>query len=57
MDIVNAIGKFVYVNPQCLGAREMYICWILIEKDYSGGFPDHIEIYWEDMHVYQKFNF
>lgn len=45
-DIGNAIGKFVYVDPKCLGAKYKRVVWILIEKEYRGGFPDHIELLW-----------
>lgn len=45
MDIGNGIGKFVYVDPRCLGALEKRVAWILIEKEYRGGFPDHIELH------------
>lgn len=42
--IGNAIGKFVYVDPICLGAKDKRVAWILIEKYYRGGFPDHIDL-------------
>lgn len=37
--IGNAIGEFVFVDPSCLGARDKRVAWILIERDYRGGFP------------------
>lgn len=57
MDIVNAIGKIFYVDPQFLGARDKRIVWILIEKEYMGGFSDHIELHWEFTHLLQRLNF
>lgn len=45
-DIGNAIGKFVYVDLKCLGAKDKRVAWILIEKEYRGGFPDHINFHW-----------
>jgi len=45
MDIGNTIGKFIYVNPQCLGAQDKRVTWILIMKEYRGWFPDHIELH------------
>jgi len=39
MDIGNAIGKFVYVDPHFLGTSDKRVTWILIEKEYRGGFP------------------
>lgn len=53
MDIGNAIGNFIYINPQCLGAWDKIIIWILIEKEYL----DHIEIIWEGIHLAQKLDF
>lgn len=29
-DIDNAIGKFIYVDPRCLGARDKRAAWIII---------------------------
>lgn len=41
--IGNAIGRCVYVDPRCLGGKDKCVAWILIEKAYRGGFPDHIK--------------
>lgn len=43
-EIGNSIGRFVYVDPWCLGKKYKRIAWILIKKAYRGVFPDHIEI-------------
>jgi len=43
-EIGNTIGRFVYVDPRCLGEKDKRIAWILMEKTFRGGFPDHIEI-------------
>lgn len=44
-NIGNAIGKFVYVDLKCLGEKDKRVTWILIEKEYQGGFPDHIDLH------------
>lgn len=35
-EIGNSIGRFVYVDPWCLGEKGKRIAWILIEKTYRG---------------------
>jgi len=55
--IGNSIGRFVYVDPWCLGEKDKCIAWILIEKAYRGGFPDHIEIAWSDLKIKQRLDF
>jgi len=57
IEIGNAIGRFVYVDPRCLGEKDKRIAWILIEKAYRGGFPDHIEIAWRDLKINQRLDF
>lgn len=47
-EIGNAMDRFVYVDPWYLGEKDKRIAWILIEKFYRGGFPEHIEIAWRD---------
>lgn len=55
--IGNAIGKFVYVDPKCLGARDKWVAWILIEKEYRGGFPDHIDLVWGELSIHQRLDY
>lgn len=43
-EIWNAIGKCVYVDPWFLGEKDKRVAWVLIDKTYMGGFPEHIEI-------------
>lgn len=47
-EIGNAIGRFIYVDPWCLGENDKRIAWILIQKSYRGGYPNHIEISWKN---------
>lgn len=54
MDIGNAIGKFVYVDPRCLGAPHKRVSWFRIEKESRGGFPDHIDFHWGETHLSQR---
>lgn len=56
-NIGNAIGKFAYVDPKCLGAKDKRVAWILIEKEFQGGFPDHIELLWEELNMHQRLDF
>lgn len=53
----NAIGKFVYVDLKCLGAKDKRVAQILIEKEYRGGFPDHIYLHWGDINLQQRLDF
>lgn len=56
-DIKNSIGKFSYIYPKCLDAKDKRIAWILIEKEYRGSFPDHINLHWEDINLHQRLHF
>lgn len=56
-EIGNSIGRFVYVDPWCLGEKDKRIAWILIEKAYREGYPDHIEITWRDLKINQRLDF
>lgn len=55
--IGNAIGRFVYVDPWCLGERDKRIAWILIQRPFRGGYPDHIEISWKNQVINQRLDF
>jgi len=55
--IGNSIGKFVYVDPWCRGEKDKRIAWILIEKLYKGGYPDHMEIVWGGYKIQQRLDF
>lgn len=52
--IGNAIGKIFYVDPKFLGAKDKRVAWILIEKVYRGGFPNHIELFCGDLNMKQR---
>lgn len=52
--IWNAIGKFVYVDIWCLGANDKRVAWILVEKDYRGGFLEHIDLFWGALSTCQR---
>jgi len=56
-DIGNAIGKFIYVDPRCLGARDKRIAWVLIEKYFGEAFPDHIELRWDNINLRKHLDF
>lgn len=56
-EIGNSVGKFIYVDPWCRGEKDKRIAWILIEKPYKGGYPDHIEITWEGVKINQRLDF
>ena len=56
-DIANAIRNFVYVDPKCLGAKDKKVAWILIEKEFRRGFPDHIDLYWEGINLQQRLDY
>lgn len=56
-EIGNSIDKFVYVDPLCKGENDKRITWILIEKVYKGGHPDHIEIAWVQCRIKQRLDF
>lgn len=47
MEIGNATGKFIYVDPACMGARDKIISWILVDIHLSGGLPAEMHIHWE----------
>ena len=55
--IGNSIGKFIYVDPWCRGEKDKRIAWILIEKPYKGGYPNHIVIAWEGAKINQRLDF
>jgi len=55
--IGNAIGRFVYVDPWCLGERDKHIAWILIQRPFRGGYPDHIQISWKNQSINQRLDF
>ena len=55
--IGNAIGRFVYVDRWCLGERDKRIAWILIQRSFRGGCPDHIEISWKNQTINQRLDF
>lgn len=57
IEIGNSINKFVYVDPWCRGEKDKRIVWILIEKVYKGGYPDHIEIAWGRHRIKQRLYF
>ena len=57
MDIGNAIGKFVYVDPHCLGAQDKRVAQISIQKEYHGGFLDHINLFQGDTHLSRRLEF
>lgn len=55
--IGNAIGKFIYVDPKCLGAKDKRVAWILIEKEYRGGFPEYIDFSWDSLAIQQRLDY
>lgn len=57
IDIGNAIGKFLYVETQCLGGRDKITALILIKKEFMGGLPDYIELLFEGTHLVQRLDF
>ena len=57
IEIGNPIGKFIYVDPKCLGAKDKRVAQILIERGYTGGFPEHIELVWDKTHIHQQLDF
>ena len=56
-EIGNAIGRCVYVDSRCLGEKDKCVAWILIDKSFRGGFPDHIDISWGDFKICQRLDF
>jgi len=56
-DIENVIGKFIYVDPKYLGGEDKRVEWILIEKEFRRGFPDHIELHWGGLNIIQILDF
>lgn len=54
---IDAIGKFIYVDPWCMGAKDKRIAWVLIEKDFGEAFSNHIELRWENMNLTQRLDF
>lgn len=56
-EIGNSIGKFIYVDPWRRGEKDKRIAWILIEKPYKGGYPDHIVIAWDGAKSIKDFIF
>lgn len=55
--IGNSIGRFVYVDPWCRGEKDKRIAWILIERPFKGGYPDHLEIAWGSSKIHQRLDF
>lgn len=51
------IGKFVYIDPRSLGAQDKRVAWIPIEKEYRGGFLDHIDLLWGETQLSQRLDF
>jgi len=51
IDISNTIGKFIYVDPRCLGARDKEISWVLIEKHFGEAFSNHTKLRWENINL------
>lgn len=55
--IGNAIGRFIYVDPRCIGAKDKRVAWILIEKEFKGGFPESIDLTWELSKIQQRLDY
>jgi len=55
--IGNAIRRFVYVDPHCLGAKDKKVAWLLFENDYQGGFPDHLDLIWGNLTASQRLDY
>lgn len=47
----------MYVDPRCLRAPYKRVAWILFEKEYKGGFSDHISLSWGDTNLIQRLDF
>lgn len=45
-EIGDASGRFIYIDPGSLGARDKRVAWILVELGFSSGFPEHIDLEW-----------
>jgi len=56
-DIGNSIGRFIYVDPKCLGAREKIVTWILVELGFFGGLLAYIDLAWEQTHTHQRLDY
>lgn len=56
-EIGNTIGKFIYVDPWCRGEKDKRIAWILIEKPFKGGYPNHIFIACDGVKIKQRLDF
>jgi len=49
--IENVVGCYIYVDPKCIGVKDKWVAWILIEKGFSGGFPESIDLHWNHYKV------
>ena len=57
VDIGNVIGKFIYVDPCCLGDLDKWVAWIVIEREYYGGFLDHIDLFRGETNLSHRLDF
>lgn len=56
-EIGNAVGRSVYVDPWCRAEKYKRVAWILIERSFRGGFPEHIDICWRDLSMRQRLDY
>lgn len=49
--VLVASMTFRLAGPKVFGAKDKKVAWILIEKEYQGGFRAHIDLLWGQSNV------
>lgn len=57
MAIGNMVGKFRYMDPCILGAKDKMVAWIQVEVYFSSRLLGSIDMEWDSCHFCQRLDY